>query len=255
MSNSVPMLRLVSQCKVCRIAKKLHDETLFKQIHELRFLKNYTLGELVTYIQPKMVKYPEETIPNIMNLSKHFNKHCSPDLIATYKVQNRRRTTTLASADRTLSTDIKSTVSKIENDINEKKVEIYAGLEALYQTLQNRFNDYDTRNNSQMTDVNAYVYAGVVKELRGCLKELNQIKQSEQVLRLVINTAFSNYTLETLQGVLAELQQMKQVLKFYIKDITVLDNLISGAEANIGNRFTETSKSVLTTIKEQFRIN
>lgn len=255
MLNPIPTLRLVSQCKVCQIAKKLHDETLFKQIHELRFLKNYTLEELVTYIVPKMVQYPEKSVPNIMNLSKHFNKHCSTDLIATYKVQNRRRTTTLARADRTLSTDIKDTVSKIENVMDEKRVEIYAGLETLYQTLQNRFNDYDTKNNGVMDNANAYIYAGVVKELRGCLKELNQIKQSEQVLRLVINTAFSNYTLETLQGVLAELQQMKQVLKFYIKDITVLDNLIGGAEANIGNRFTETSKSVLTTIKEQFRIN
>lgn len=238
--------RLVGKCKICKINKINND--LFEKIHELRFKDNLTLEQLQDYTNSNL----QENFVNLMNLSTHFTKHIPVDLKAKYAMQVREKMLLRAGEENSVPESLKEKINIIVKD----KVDLYRGLEDLYSTLKERFEVFDKMNfvsdgeEKKLMPLSLDGYSMFAKELRSCLSELNKMRQSEQLLKFLVETVMREYTTGTLQGIYKELEELKNVLRFYIKDPMVISNTLDSIKENIGGHLSTSSKTALNAVKE-----
>jgi hypothetical protein len=238
--------RLVGKCKICKINKI--DNPLFEKIHELRFKDNLTLEQLQDYVNLHLQNNPV----NLMNLSTHFTKHIPVDLKAQYAMKVKEHIPLKIKEEKLVPESLKNKANKMVKD----KVDLYRGLEDLYVTLKERFEAFDKinfvveGNERKLMPLSLDGYSMFTKELRSCLSELNKMKQSEQLLKFLVETVMKEYTMGTLQGIHKELEELKNVLRFYIKDPNVVANTLDSIKENIGGHLSLSSKAALNAVKE-----
>lgn len=232
--------RISKRCKICKINQLKSD--LFEKIHELRFKNGYTLEELVKYINTDLntKKY------NLMNLSSHFKSHIPIELKAKYEMQVQTKETALKAEERDVSDKLRQQAEKLVAG----KIDLYKNLEEIYKTLEVRFRVFDGMQGKIMHGLNIDGYTSITKELRSCLVELNKMKTSEQLIKIAINSVMKTYTIGALQGMHKELELLRNTLKFYIKDQSVVSTMLDNIKENVGTHFSESSKSALQTVKE-----
>lgn len=239
--------KYVGKCKTCNIRK--YDSRLFDDIHSLRFFEHKSLTDISKYIVVIKQKrnLDRVVLPSEQNLSNHFKKHLPIDLIAYYKTQN--ATSIVRKNSSTTDVDIETT-QMVEN-LSET---IYTKLENLYTLINQRFLSFDESQNKAINILNVSGYAILTKELRSCLVEANKIKQNEQLVKLILKTAFEQYTMSSLVGIMKELEALKLSLRSYIKDTETVDRLIDSVQYNIGDHLASGGKTALVAVKETYNL-
>lgn len=244
------LFKIHGRCKVCKFSSL--DEKFFAKIHKLRFQENYSLPRLVEAINAYIKKKDYDIdLVNPMNLSTHFKKHIPADLQAQYIVQTKKQSITKTVTEQD---NVPNSIKKVGQEIVEDRVNAYTSLEDLYLTLTKRFADYDAAECQEIDNDNYVSYVAVTKELRTCLTELNKMKQSEQITRLILQTAFQEYTSGTLRGIIEELDKFKQGLRSYIKDQDTIERLVDGIKIGIGEHVSRSSKIALDAVRTEFKI-
>lgn len=238
--------RLAGKCKICKIHNI--NETLFSVIHDLRFKENLSLEKIQDYVNTQ-----GDYQVNLVNLSTHFNKHIPVELKAKYHMQVQKQEVRKVSEENAVSTAVKEKV----DEVVDSKIDLYTELEKMYVTLKQRFDTFDKFNyivdgqvGPILSPLSLDGYQMFTKELRSCIVELTKMKQSEQLIKFLIETVMKNYTLGTLQGIYKELEELRNTLRFYVKDQHTVTNIIDMTKESINGHFSESSKSALQTVKE-----
>ncbi len=244
------VFKIHGRCKVCKFASL--DEKFFAKIHTMRFQDNFSLPKLAKHINTYIEKKDYDVVPiNVMNLSSHFKNHIPIELQAQYEIQAAKKGIT---KEVTEQQDVPQSIKKISRTIVEERINTYISLEDLYLILIKRFEDFDAGEGNEIDNDNYASYVSVVKELRTCLTELNKMKQSEQLTRLILQTAFQEYTTGTLKGIIEELDQFKTSLRSYIKDQDTIERLVDNIKMGIGEHITRSSKVALEAVRAEYKI-
>lgn len=237
------------KCKVCKIAYA--DADLFTQLHKLRFLDEYTLSRLVTYLEEKFIeKNFSILIPNEFNLANHFKKHIPLDLVTVYK-QAAKKNEVVKLPKSEVSENIKQSLYEIV----DQRVAVYDSLEALYKKYKGQVEEFEREFDGKINIANAPNHVLLIRELKSFLVELAKMNSNEQLVKVILQTAFQKYTVTMLQSIMKECDLLKITLRSYIKDTVEVDKIIAGHQQRLYDGLSFSSKEAIALVKEQFKIN
>lgn len=243
-------LKFWGKCKVCKIAYA--DSGLFTQIHRLRFIDELTLTAIVAYLKDKFIEKNFSIIlPNEVNLHTHFTKHIPVDLIVAYKTASIKKNDIVKVPKNDLSTDTKKALYKIVDE----RVAVYDDLEDLYKVFKPQVENFLKDFDGKINVVNSGQYAVLIKELKSFLVELAKMNSNEQLVKVILQTAFQKYTLGALQSIVKECEILKNSLRGYIKDTAEIDKMLSGHQSRLYDGLSSSSKDAISLVKDQFKIN
>jgi hypothetical protein len=237
------------KCKVCKIAYA--DADLFTQVHKLRFLDDYTLSNLVIYLEEKFIeKNFSILIPNEFNLANHFKKHIPLDLVTVYKQAAKKNEVVKVS-----KTEVSENIKQSLYEIVDQRVAVYDELETLYKKVKLQVEEFEKEFNGQISITNAPNHVLLIRELKSFLVELAKMNSNEQLVKVILQTAFQKYTVTMLQGIMKECDLLKITLRGYIKDTIEVDKIIAGHQQRLYEGLSFSSKEAIALVKEQFKIN
>lgn len=239
------------KCKVCKIIYV--DPELYAKIHKLRFIEEYTLSKLVKYLEEKFIeKNFSILIPNEVNLANHFKKHIPIELVAACTTLAKKTAVVKVSKNDVLG---KGNTREQLLQIVDERVAVYDDLEALYKKFKSQVEDYLKEWDNKISVTNSGEYAVLVRELKSFLVELAKMNSNEQLVKVILQTAFQKYTLGALQSIVKECELLKISLRNYIKDPAEVDRLLSGHQTRLYDGLSNSSKEAIDLIKEQYKIN
>ncbi len=237
------------KCKVCKIVYA--DSDLFTKIHKLRFIENYSLSGVRKYLEEKFKeKNFSILLPNEVNLHNHFAKHIPIELIAAYTTMSKKNAVVKVS-----KTELPVGTQNRLMEIVDERVAVYDDLETLYKKFKSMVEDYEKEFDGKISISNSGDYAVLVKELKSFLVELAKMNSNEQLVKVILQTAFQKYTLGALQAIVKECDILKMSLRGYIKDTAEVDRMLSGHQTRLYDGLSSSSRDAIELVKDQFKIN
>jgi hypothetical protein len=237
------------KCKVCKIVYA--DNDLFTQIHRLRFIDGLTLSSIVAYLKEKFIeKNFSILLPNEINLHNHFHKHIPIDLVVAHRKATKKNVVVKVSKN-----DVSLETTKVLYERVEERVAIYDDMEDLYRKFKLQVEEYVKEFDGKINISNSGQYAVLIKELKSFLVELSKMNSNEQLVKVILQTAFQKYTVTVLQGIMKENDLLKITLKSCVKDSDEVDRIISGHQERLYESLSFGSREAINLIKDQFKIN
>jgi len=240
----------VGKCKVCKIAYA--DPELFTLIHKMRFQEDYPLATLVRALRSKFEeKNYSILMPTVMNLSNHFSKHIPIDLITAYQTAAKKTEVVKIVSKNELPSEAKKALSEIVDE----RVSAYDDLEKLYKKTKLQIEELEKEFGGKIDLVYAPNHIILIRELKSFLVELSKMNSNEQLVKVILQTAFQKYTLSALQSIVKECNILKLTLRSHIKDIAEIDRLVLGHQNRLYEGLSQSSKEAILLIKDQYKIN
>lgn len=202
------------RCKICNMAKTSPE--LFKELHfhvlEVGSSHNRAMNLINARIENEAVGVPKL---NNQNMSVHFSSH----IMLTDKVPN--ASGSLLAPGQSKLAEVNPEASDYVQDIVRRKVgnEVndYLNLDHLRAQLMDKLEfleDIVTKEeaNTQKKFVDIEVldrYVSIVKEIRSCILDLNKIRQSKQLLNIIIKSLVEKNTFAIVQQLSKEYDASK----------------------------------------------
>lgn len=204
------------RCKICQMSKSHPD--LFRDLHSQVLELGSNLTRAMHYVNSRI---EAENIAiaklNNINMSLHFSSHITiPDKvnvgIEKAKEEIQARETKLAISNGATE-DVEAMVRrKVGNEVND-----YLNLDSLRSQLTEKMQLIDEvvsirdDNGKLKIDLNAVdSYTKLAKEIRSIIVDLNGIRQSRQLLNVVIKSLIERHTMEIMRTLLREYDQTKE---------------------------------------------
>ena len=240
--------KIKPKCKVCKLIKT--DIQAFNEAHTLRFRDNASLEDVSKFLTARLTSSPPESIPNAVNLSTHFSKHIPVELVAKYRIQIKNGDIRTASEIQVLPEQTRNHLNKLTRE----KIEVSDELGDLLTRVKKKLEAYE-RDWGSITDPRVIIgFTTLTNEIRSTLTDMKKVQQSDELLRVVLNAAFSEFTLAVLQGLLVEMESLTTSLRVYIRDEATVNRLLDGFKSRIGTRVNESSTSVIKMIHEKYKV-
>jgi hypothetical protein len=237
------------KCKVCKIVYA--DNDLFTQIHRLRFTDGLTLSSIVAYLKEKFIeKNFSILLPNEINLHNHFHKHIPIDLVVAHRKATKKNAVVKVS-----KSEVPENTRQSLCEIVDKRVAVHDEFEALYKKTKLQVEEFEREFDGKIAIANAPNHVLLIKELKSFLVELSKMNSNEQLVKVILQTAFQKYTICALQSMVKENDLLKITLKSCVKDSDEVDRIISGHQQRLYDGLSFSSKEAINLIKDQFKIN
>jgi hypothetical protein len=237
------------KCKVCKIVHA--DSDLFTKIHKLRFLEEYSLSSLIDFLREKFIeKKFSILLPNEVNLARHFKKHIPIELVAAY--------TTLAKKNalvKVAQNDVLANAKQGLYEIVDERIAVYSEMEKHYKKFELMVQNWEKEFDNKISIDDAPQYTLLIRELKSFLVEMAKMSANEQLVKVILSTAFQKYTLGALQSIVKECDLFKLTLRSYIKDTSEIESMISGHQTRLYDGLSSSSKEAIELVKDQYKIN
>lgn len=203
-----------SRCKICNLSKT--HPSLFKDLHyqvlEVASTHNRAMHYINNVIDVNQIDTPKI---NNQNMSAHFNGHIMlPDRVNN-EIQRALSPgqIPLRDVNGDMATYIEDLVRrKVGNEVSD-----YLNLDHLRTQLMEKLDfldefvtKVDDQGNKSIDLESLTHYTNIIKEIRGCILDLNKIRQSKQLMNMVIRSLVEKNTFEIVHRVSREYDQMKQ---------------------------------------------
>ena len=218
------------RCKICMMAKS--DPELFKELHQQVLEVNVSMARAMAYINDRIDRESLATPKiNNQNMSAHFNSHIAiPDRMLNEVAQITQR------KDLANLKDVAPEVGSFVEDMVRRKVgnEVgdYLNLDRLRHMLMDKLEFLDDivskikEGGEKSIDLEALSsYISVVKEIRGCIIDINKIRHSKQLVNLVVKSLIEKNTFEIVRQMAREYDQVKKDLADSGVDKAVIDRV------------------------------
>jgi hypothetical protein len=240
--------KFLGKCKVCKIIYA--DPDLFTHIHKLRFLEGYTLLDLVKYLEEKFLeKNFSILIPNEFNLSNHFKKHIPMEVVVACKTAAKRNELV-----KLPKSEVPENVKQSLYEIVDKRVAVYDELEELYKKTKSQVERFEKEFNGEINVANAPQHVLLIRELKSFLVELAKMNSNEQLVKVILQTAFQKYTVTVLQGIMKECDLLKLSLRNCITDTAEIERIVSGHQQRLYDNLSNGSKEAIALIRDTYKI-
>lgn len=237
------------KCKVCKIVYA--DSDLFTKIHKLRFIENYSLAGVRKYLEEKFIEKNFSIIlPNEVNLHNHFKKHIPIEIVAAYTTMSKKNAVV-----KVPKSELPVGTQNRLMEIVDERIAVYDDLETLYKKFKGMVEEYEKEFDGKISVSNSGDYAVLVKELKSFLVELAKMNSNEQLVKVILQTAFQKYTVAVLQGIMKENDILKMTLRGYITDKDEVDRVLSGHQQRLYDNLSSGSREAIEFVKDQYKIN
>lgn len=213
MPSNMPVV-FEQRCKICQMAKS--NPELFKDLHYQVLEVQSSHNRAMHYINNRIDTENLGLVKlNNQNMSVHFSSHIMmPDRVAA-EVSKQLAPGQMHMKD--VSPDISGYVEdmvrrKVGNDVSD-----YLNLDHLRAQLMNKLDVIDDLvasvddSGEKRVDLDAMSqYTSIVKEIRACIVDLNKIRQSKQLMNLVIKSLVEKNSFEIVSQLSREYDQIKK---------------------------------------------
>ena len=253
-------MKMHKRCKLCIIG--FTEPKLLNEIHKKRFDDDnpLPLRMIETEVNQIIAATSNERIKELGSISfpavqNHFKKHTTQAAKVKYRAQVITKATHKTREVLEVPTEVAVEIKKIEKD----RINLYEDLTDLYLLMKNKFDQFDTTY-GEITiggpgePSTLPGYALLSKELRACLAELNKMKQSEQLVKNVLNFALKHYTKVIIEEVIRELDNLRRIMAPHIKDQSTVDSIVDTIQHNFGMSITSGASETLQKTNNQFNL-
>ena len=216
------------RCKICNLANS-HPE-LFKDLHLNVIEVGMSYNRALNILNDKIEKeFPELSKFNAPNMSSHFNSHISIPEKVTHEVIHQAGTPpSLQEINPEVGGFIQDMVNrKIGNEVSD-----YLNLDSLRSQMLSKLELLDTiiektdPNGDKIVDLDAMgYYTSLIKEIRSCIVDLNKIRQSKQLMGMIIKSLIEKSSFSSVRQLSREYDQIKQDLLSVGVDPTIVTRI------------------------------
>lgn len=227
------------RCKICQLSVSHPD--FFKDMHQMVLEANLSLTRAMNVMNDRIDKQVLD-IPklNNQNMSVHFNSH-----ISLAERMTNEAAKAVASGNPALK-DINPEVGMFVEDMVRRKlgndVNDYLNIDRIRSMLTEKLEILDgmiARTDSKgepEIDFEALPhYVSIVREIRKCVTDVNKIRQSKQLVSLVIKSLVEKNTIDIVRQMAREHDQvMKDLLA-----AGVAESIVNDTKLKLGMRLAE----------------
>lgn len=246
------------RCKICQYAQSHPD--LFKELHQLVLESNLSFTRAMNIINDRIAQQNID-IPklNNQNMTVHFNNHIS--LSDRLPSEAQKQLAGSNPALRFVNPDVGMFVEdmirrKLGNDVND-----YLNLDRIRSMLMEKLEILDGITESVNLDGSVSVdlsamdrYVAVIREIRSCITDLNKIRQSKQLVSMVIKSLVEKNTMDIVRQMAREHDQVMKDLIDAGVDAKLVDNI----KLKLGMRLAEvvavTARNAVSDVLRSYKL-
>lgn len=239
------------RCKICQLAQTAPD--LFKDLHyqvlEVGSSLNRAMHNINNQIDQNGLQIQKF---NNQNMSAHFGSHIMLPNKVTTEVNKLLAPgqIPLKEVNHDANTYVEDLVRRrVGNEVSD-----YLNLDHLRMQLMEKVDFLDSIVTKEGEDGKKYVdlealsqYTSIIKEIRACIIDLNKIRQSKQLMNMVIKSLIEKSTFETVHKLSREYDQVKLDLR----DAGVPEDIIIKVDMNLRFKLAEIVANVARSCIEE----
>jgi hypothetical protein len=254
-SNSTPVV-FEWRCKICQMAKTNPD--LFKDLHSQVLEIGSSLNRAMNYINSRIdTEHAAISKINNQNMSVHFASHITlPDRVNVELAKVNPLQPALKDISPEIGTYVEDMVRrKVGNEVND-----YLNLDSLRAQMMEKLEFLDEVvakeiDGKKVVDLDAMSqYTTLIKEIRGCIVDLNKIRQSKQLMNLVVKSLIEKNTYEVVHQLSREYDQMKKdLIESGVPD-SVAIKIDTNMRMRLAQIVAETARSAVEDVTRMYKL-
>jgi len=259
MSNGPPVI-FEYRCKICQMAKSHPD--LYKELHYQVLEVGAPHTRAMNYInkQIESTSLPLQKLNN-QNMNAHFSSHILvPDRVNS-ELQKLSPNAAAAMPLRDVSPEASHYVEDLVRRKVGNEVSDYLNIDHLRSQLMEKLDFIDDMVTKEI-DGKKYVdldlmsqYTTIIKEIRTCITDLNKIRQSKQLMQMLIKSLVEKTTFETVRKLSREYDQVKRDLL----DAGVASDIVTRTDQQLRIRLAEivsaTARTAIEEVTRTYKLN
>jgi hypothetical protein len=244
------------RCKICKLAED--DAELFKELHAYVLDAGMSHSRAMGIINGKIEKeYQYLSKLNAQNMSTHFSTHVS--------IVDRVNTELSKVAGTSLSTVSTNANMAVEDMIRRKvgnEVSDYLNLDHLRTQITDKLAMIDTAINTRYEASDGksvdleYIstYARLAGEIRGCINDLNKIRQSRQLMSTVIKSLLERYTFDVAKQITREYDSVqKDLIKLGLDEGDAV-RVVQGLKVSAAQIVAQTARAAVEDVLKTYKL-
>jgi hypothetical protein len=257
--NPTQSILFERRCKICQMANSSPD--IFKDLHINVLEVGMSLNRAMNLVNDRIRnECPEIALLNNQNLGVHFGSHITlPERVA-HEIATATSSTppSLKEINPEVGTFIQDIIQKkIGNEVND-----YLNLDNLRMRALEKLELLDgiiektSSNGDKIVDLDAMThFTGLLKEIRSCVVDLNKVRNSRQLISMIIKNLIEKTTFETVRKLSREYDQVKKDLidKGVGQDIVI--SMDQQLRINLAEIVSEVARSAIQDILRMYKLS
>jgi hypothetical protein len=236
---------------------KSHPE-LFRDLHAQILEVGLSMNRAMNYINARIDNEQVQLAKlNNQNMGAHFSSHITiPDRVNQELVKLPTGTQSLTSISPTIGYEIQDMVRRrVGNDVND-----YLNLDSLRSQMMEKLEFLDEVvakevDGKKLVDLEALSqYTSLIKEIRNCIVDLNKIRQSKQLMNMVIKSLIEKQTMQVVRELSREYDQIKQDLIASGVDSTIVVRIDQNLRLKLAEVVAITARSALEDVTRAYKL-
>jgi hypothetical protein len=246
------------RCKICIYLKT--NPAIYDMIHNAVLRDHFSYSATIAYINKYLADNDIDLPPlNLVNFSTHFKMHVSPetagiiaakgcDIVTTAIQKANPGNKTLASVAQSIQD------SGSEQDDFKNMDDVRKKITQVMEVLHSQLEEVDVDGQLKLNRVSVELFIRLISEVRACIAELSKMRQSEKLMRMVVQTIIDKVQLSIAPQLIDEFAVIAEELKEIGLDsetITKIDNRLRSRTAHI---IATTSRSAVHDVQRKFKL-
>ena len=250
----VVQLRYEYRCKICQLSSKA--PSLYRRIHELVYNDhmsyNASMNEINTYIKQHGMQL---TMLNIVNVSGHFKKHIQVEEAIAVAINAMEPAAIVPrSVTETLAPLAAKAVEAGLDDFRHME-QLRNGITTQLEKLQEQLEVVDPKTNIKRLDKwSLDLYVKVVRETRGVINDLNEMRRSEKLMNNVVHTLLDRLTFSIIPQLLEEYKLIAEELENYKIPNEIVVRIDERLRRKTSEIIVQTTRAAVTEVQRQFKL-
>lgn len=246
------------RCKICRLANT--NPTIYKKLHDLvlsdRRSYNSAMAEVNTYIKQHSI---DLALLNMMNILKHFKKHISTSQRTALTIAQALPGPPVvpAAAGKTMAEVEKMAQSASASDVDDfnNLNDLRKRITNVVTSLQSQLEEKDPVSGQIKLNKHAVqLFAGLIAETRACINDLNKMRQSERLIKTVVQSLLDRMTFAIIPQLLEEYKLVVEELVHAGVPKEVADRCDERLRRKSAEIIAVTARAAVTEIQRQFKL-
>jgi hypothetical protein len=220
------------------------------------FKRSHTQKDAYELINQKLFDKPDFKPLNKVNVCKHFNLH-APTKAKTAMALTKAVSTHAIMGKRTMASPelVKMVTEKVNQDVGD-----FNDLSSIRDKLLDKLQSLDnhitnTGEDGQMDRWAVQLYSTLAAEIRACVVDLNKMRQSERLMKSVVQTLLDKLMLGVTPLLLDEYDVIINALRDKGIDTGFVDMIDERLRTRTAKIMTDTARMAVMEVSKQFKIS
>lgn len=249
-------IRYEFRCKICRLSQE-HPE-LYLQIHEMVLKERLTytaaLQKANHYIEEKQLGI---ALLNIVNIGSHFRKHIGADQRVAMVIANEIEPPSFAPAPKVAKAMQRMVEEHVGDEVDDFRNldNIRSRLTTQLDVLETQLNTVDPLTKATRLSHQAVgLYKELIGEIRNCINDLNKMRQSERLIKTVVQQLLDRMTFAIIPQLLDEYTIISEELAHHGTALEVVRNIDERLRTKTAQIIATTARAAVVEVQRTFKL-